>query len=83
MAILGWYLKLHLENGKTVTIEAANNSFENRYIKTMKVNGKNYTRNYLTHDQLMKGIKIQYQMDAVPNKMRGINEADAPYSFSE
>ena len=76
-------VKLHLENGKTVTIEAANNSFENRYIKTMKVNGKNYTRNYLTHDQLMKGIKIQYQMDAVPNKMRGINEADAPYSFSE
>lgn len=76
-------VKLHLENGKTVTIEAVNNSFENRYIKTMKVNGKNYTRNYLTHDQLMKGIKIQYQMDAVPNKMRGINEADAPYSFSE
>lgn len=76
-------VKLHLENGKTVTIEAANNSFENRYIKTMKVNGKNYTRNYLTHDQLMKGIKIQYQMDAVPNKMRGINETDAPYSFSE
>lgn len=76
-------VKLHLENGKTVTIEAANNSFENRYIKTMKVNGKNYIRNYLTHDQLMKGIKIQYQMDAVPNKMRGINEADAPYSFSE
>ncbi|MBP3679169.1 MAG: GH92 family glycosyl hydrolase, partial [Bacteroidaceae bacterium] len=32
-------VKLHLENGKTVTIEAANNSFENRYIKTMKVNG--------------------------------------------
>lgn len=76
-------VKLHLENGKTVTIDAANNSFENRYIKNMKVNGKNYTRNYLTHDQLMKGIKIQYQMDAVPNKMRGINEADAPYSFSE
>lgn len=76
-------VKLHLENGKTVTIDAADNSFENRYIKNMKVNGKNYTRNYLTHDQLMKGIKIQYQMDAVPNKMRGINEADAPYSFSE
>ena len=75
-------VKLHLENGKTVTIDAANNSCENRYIKSMKLNGKNHTNNYLTHDQLMKGAKIQYQMDAVPNKSRGINKADAPYSFS-
>ena len=75
-------VKLHLENGKTVTIDAANNSCENRYIKSMKLNGKNHTNNYLTHDQLMKGARIQYQMDAVPNKSRGINKADAPYSFS-
>ena len=76
-------VKLHLENGKTITIDAANNSCENRYIKTMKLNGKNYSHNYLTHAQLMNGAKIQYQMDAVPNKMRGINKEDAPYSFSE
>ena len=75
-------VKLHLENGKTVTIDAANNSCENRYIKSMKLNGKNYSRNYLTHDQLMKGAKIQYQMDAVPNKTRGVQKEDAPYSFS-
>ena len=75
-------VKLHLENGKTVTIDATNNSCENRYIKTMKLNGKNYSRNYLTHAQLMSGAKIQYQMDAVPNKTRGINKEDAPYSFS-
>ena len=75
-------VKLHLENGKTVTIDAPNNSCENRYVKSMKLNGKNHTNNYLTHDQLMKGARIQYQMDAVPNKSRGINKEDAPYSFS-
>lgn len=75
-------VKLHLENGKTVTIEAVNNSYENRYIKNMRVNGKNYTRNYLSHEQLMKGAKIQYQMDAVPNTTRGVHPEDAPYSFS-
>ena len=48
----------------------------------MKLNGKNHTNNYLTHEQLMKGARIQYQMDAVPNKSRGINKEDAPYSFS-
>ena len=75
-------VKLHLENGKTVTIDAPNNSCENRYIKSMKLNGKNHTNNYLTHDQLMKGARIQYQMDAVPNTLRGINKENAPYSFS-
>ena len=75
-------VKLHLENGKTVTIDAPNNSCENRYVKSMKLNGKNHTNNYLTHEQLMKGARIQYQMDAVPNKSRGINKEDAPYSFS-
>ena len=48
----------------------------------MKVNGKVYTRNYLTHEQLLNGAKIQYQMSAVPNKNRGIGIEDAPYSFS-
>lgn len=75
-------VKLHLENGKTVTINAANNSSANRYVKDMKVNGKPYTRNYLTHQQLMNGANIQFQMNNVPNKQRGIQKTDAPYSFS-
>ena len=45
--------KLHLENGKTITIKADNNQLDNRYIKEMKVNGKSQTRNFLTHDQLI------------------------------
>ncbi|HJD75878.1 MAG TPA: GH92 family glycosyl hydrolase [Bacteroides reticulotermitis] len=74
--------KLQLENGKTVTIKAENNNCENRYIKEMKVNGKSYSRNYLTHEQLTKGANIQYQMNKMPNKQRGVSEKDAPYSLS-
>ena len=74
--------KLHLENGKTVTIKANNNSADNRYVKDMKVNGKTFTRNYLTHDQLLKGANIQYQMSPTPNKQRGTTEKDIPYSLS-
>ena len=74
--------KLHLDNGKTVTIHAQNNSTENLYIKDMKVNGKAHTRNYLTHDQLLKGATIEYQMGATPNKQRGVSEKDVPYSLS-
>lgn len=74
--------KLHLENGKTITIKASNNSIDNRYVKDMKVNDKTFTRNYLTHDQLLKGANIQYQMSPTPNKQRGTAEKDIPYSLS-
>lgn len=74
--------KLHLENGKTITIKADNNELDNRYIKEMKVNGKSQTRNFLTHDQLIKGANIQFQMSPVPNKQRGTTKKDVPYSLS-
>lgn len=37
-------MKLHLENGKTVTISAPNNGDDKRYISSMKLNGKEYTK---------------------------------------
>ena len=73
---------IHLENGKDVTIEAPLNSEENLYIKEMKLNGKSYTHNYFSHEDLMNGAKIQIEMSNLPNENRGIATEDAPYSFS-
>ena len=73
---------LNLENGKKVVVNAANNDATNRYISTMKVNGKNYTRNYLSHEDLLRGMTINCIMSDTPNKTRGTQEKDAPYSFS-
>ena len=75
-------MKLHLENGKTVTISAPNNGDDKRYISSMKLNGKEYTKNYLTHQDLLNGATISFKMDAKPNQQRGTKEADFPYSFS-
>ena len=76
-------VRLHLENGKTVTIEAPENSRANRYVQKLTVDGVDYTRNYLTHGQLMNGSSLRFTMDNVPNKQRGAGEEDAPYSFSK
>lgn len=73
---------LELDNGKKISIKSKNNSKENRYIDKMKLNGKNYSKNYLNHEDLMKGAKIKFQMSPVPNKNRGTEESDFPYSFS-
>src|SRR5690606_3249405 len=75
-------VKVELGNGKEIEITADNNSNENRYITEMKLNGKNYTKNYLTHEDLMKGAKINFKMNATPNKKRGVTKSDLPYSFS-
>ncbi|MDR0393606.1 MAG: GH92 family glycosyl hydrolase [Tannerella sp.] len=75
-------VKVKLENGKTMTLKSTNNNKNNRYIQSVKLNGKNYTKNYFKHEDLMKGAHIIFDMAPQPNKNRGINEADLPYSFS-
>lgn len=71
-----------LENGKKLEISAPKNSDENRYIRSLNYNGKNYTKNYLNHFDLLKGGRLLFNMDNKPNMGRGVNESDYPYSFS-
>lgn len=73
---------LHLENGNEVVINAPKNSDENRYIQHMEVNSKEYTKNWLSHKELMKGATINIEMGSEPNKNRGTQQKDLPYSLS-
>ena len=75
-------VKLHLENGRTLEIDADDNSSANKYIQAMTLNGKPYGKNYITHDDLMAGGKIEFEMGAQPNKSRGVTADSFPYSFS-
>ncbi|QES87147.1 GH92 family glycosyl hydrolase [Rhizosphaericola mali] len=73
---------IHLENGKTVNIAAPNNSKTNIYVNSLKENGKLSTKNWIGHFDLLKGMDVQVDMSAQPNKTRGVNNADFPYSMS-
>lgn len=75
-------MTLNLENGKTLRISAPENSDANRYIRSFKVNGKKYDRNYLKYEDILKGGKFVFDMDSVPNMNRGTDESAFPYSFS-
>lgn len=74
---------IHFENGKSIVINAPQNSDTNYYIQDMKVNGQEYTKNYITHATLQNGSTIDYVMGDKPNMNRGIAPEDAPYSFSK
>ncbi len=73
---------VHFENGKTLEIKAPQNSCTNLYIKDMKVNGAEYSKNYVTHSLLQNGGVVDCVMSDTPNIERGIGMEDAPYSFS-
>lgn len=75
-------MTIHLENGNKVEINAPGNSHGSRYISEIKLNGKEYTKNFFTHGDLMNGAKIDITMSDTPNESRGVNDSDFPYSFS-
>ena len=71
-----------LPGGKVISLEAPENSKDNFYIGEIKLNGKNWTRNYFKHSDLTNGAKIVYSMSAEPVTTRGTAPEDRPYSFS-
>lgn len=73
---------IKLKNGNEVIIHTPNNSGETRYIKEMKFNGEQYTKNYLNFSELINGATIDIEMSDKPNKQRGTEKTDFPYSFT-
>jgi predicted alpha-1,2-mannosidase len=75
-------MTLKLENGKTFVINAGNNSAENRYVQKAKLNGKTHTKTYLNHSDITNGGTFNLRMSSEPNKSKGVNASDIPYSMT-
>lgn len=71
-------LSLHLENKKTFTVKATNASPKNIYIQSASLNGKPYTRNYISHQDIMNGGIIEFVMGDKPNTGWGTKPEDCP-----
>ncbi|WP_298514775.1 GH92 family glycosyl hydrolase [uncultured Kordia sp.] len=53
---------INLENGKTFTIIANNISKENKYIKSATLNGKNHSKTFINHQDIMNGGSLVFEM---------------------
>ena len=53
---------IRLPKGKTFTITTKNNSRQNKYIQSIKLNGKTLNKPFFTHAELMKGGKLEMVM---------------------
>jgi len=57
---------IHLENGKTLTIKANNQSKENVYVKSVSVNGNILETYLLSHYEIINGGEIIFEMSDRP-----------------
>jgi predicted alpha-1,2-mannosidase len=74
---------IDLGRSKTFTIEALNNSTENKYIQSATLNGKPISRTWITQKEITDGGSLIFRMGPEPDKKWGTGPEDAPPSMSK
>lgn len=72
---------IKLGEGKTFDIICSNYSPENKYIQSAKLNGVDWNKSWFTHEDLIKGGKLEFVMGNRPNKQWASDKASIPPSF--
>ncbi len=73
--------EMKLSNGKVFTIIAQNVSNDNKYIQSAKLNGKEWNKPWITHQDVVNGGVLELVMGSQPNKAWGAKAEDAPPSL--
>lgn len=69
---------IKVKSGKTFTVVAKNNSKENIYIQSATLNGKAYTKSFITFDRISAGGVLEFEMGNQPAKTFGVAKSDRP-----
>ena len=69
---------LNVGNGRTFRIVVHNNSDQNIYIQSAKLNGKRYSKSYLSFEDITKGGTLELQMGSTPSEKWGVKKKDRP-----
>ncbi len=64
-------VSLKVAGNKHMVVKAKNNSKENIYIQSITLNGKPYSKSFITHAELQKGGVLEMVMGPQPNKQFG------------
>ena len=73
-------VKIHLENGKTFSVIANNNSLTNPYIQSASLNGVPYSKSYINYSDIINGGTIIFEMGNKPNRNWATKKHDRPFS---
>jgi predicted alpha-1,2-mannosidase len=71
---------IKLPSGKTFSIVCRDNSKNNKYIQSIKLNGRPQSRVWIRHADVVQGGTLELQMSDTPNKELGARPEDLPPS---
>jgi len=71
---------LHLAGGKTFVITAEHNGPQEFYIQSATLNGEPFDRTFLSHEQILRGGELKFEMDSAPNEDWGVSPESRPPS---
>ncbi len=71
---------INLPKGKSFVVESINNSDKNIYIQSVELNGKAYSKSYITHQDIMSGGVLKFVMGSKPNYKFGAAVNNRPKS---
>lgn len=74
---------INLENGKKFSIIAKNISDKNKYIQSATLNGVNWNKSVLYHNDIVSGGELIFEMGDHPNKTWGTENVPVPYINKE
>ena len=67
-------LTLETEKNKIFTVIANNNSPENVYIQSAQLNGQPFNRTWISHEEIVIGGILEFEMGSEPNKKWGLEK---------
>jgi len=75
-------VKIKLPSDKQMVIKTKNNAKDHPYIQSVTLNGKPYTKTYITHATLLDGGVLEFVMGEKPNKKWGVDPESWPSSVN-
>lgn len=73
---------VHLGGGKDLVIQAHNNSTENCYIQSARLNGRPWNKPWFSHADIANGAKLVFEMGPQPNRNWGSAPDATPPSMT-
>jgi len=67
---------------KNFTVTANNLSETNYYIQSVTLNGKEWNKAYIRHEDIMSGGELVFEMGPIPNKSWAVGSESVPYSMT-
>lgn len=74
---------VNLENGKQFKVTVKNYSPQNVYIQSVKLNGQEYKKRFITHGNIAAGGALEFEMGSAPNADSWMKADVLPYSVTK